>query len=284
MTDTTDFFRSHDDQLALHFKTTLVESSKAALVFVHGTGEHIGRYTEIFQLFSEQGYSCFGFDQRGLGRSEGERGHVNAFSDYVEDLATFIDQIVASASTTPVFVLGHSMGSIVVLNFALKYAAKAQGLLIFSCPLQLVAFSANFGCFLGQIWPSDLMPKLKVPNLIDPQTLSDNPTNIQAFINDPYAFNKVSFSWLREFKLARSHILTHAQDIKLPILINHGDADQIAALSGARNLFTALGSDDKTLHIYPGLKHELLNHCAAQRAQVLTQTLEWLKQHSEKTI
>lgn len=282
VTDTTDFFRT-SDQLGLYFTARKVASSKASIVFVHGTGEHIDRYAETFQTFAGQGYSCFGFDQRGFGRSEGERGHVNAFSDYVEDLAKFIDEIVVPTSTKPIFVLGHSMGSIVVLNFALKYAAKIQGLLIFSCPLHLVAFSANFGCFLGQLWPSCVLPKLKVPNLIDPQTLSDNSANIQAFINDPYAFNKVSFSWLREFKLARANALTHAQAIKLPILINHGDADEIAALSGATSLLAALGSEDKTLHVYPGLKHELLNHSAERREPVLEQTFAWLRQHPETT-
>lgn len=281
MTNTTDFFRSHD-QLALHFNATIAEFSKASVVFVHGTGEHIGRYEEIFQTFAELGYSCFGFDQRGFGRSEGESGHIDAFSDYVEDLAKFIADIVRLAEPTKaVFLLGHSMGSIVALAYSLKYASKIQGLLIFSCPLNLVTCLANLGCFIGDGWPSAVMPKLKLPNCIDPEELSDNSTNIQAFMTDPYAFNKVSLSWLREFKLARDKIQRDAQQIMLPVLINHGDADKIAAPSSATTLFAALGSNDKTLHIYPDLKHELLNHCPVQRATVLEQTFAWLKQHVE---
>lgn len=280
MTDSAAFFRTND-QLALYFKATTVKPSKASIVFVHGVGEHIGRYAETFQDFSEQGYSCFGFDQRGFGRSEGERGHINSFSDYVEDLAKFIDDIVIQEPAKAVFLLGHSMGSIVALAYALKYATKIQGLLIFSCPLKLASYSANLGGFIAQ-GGSIIMPKLKLPNLIDPQALSNNLTNIQAFITDPYAFNKVSINWLREFKLARAHVLNHAQHIMLPVLINHGDADHIAALSGAKALFAALGTTDKTLHVYPGLKHELLNHCPAEKAKVLEQTFEWLKQQGEK--
>jgi alpha-beta hydrolase superfamily lysophospholipase len=281
LTDSAAFFRSND-QLALYFNATTVESSKASIVFVHGVGEHIGRYAETFQAFSEQGYSCFGFDQRGFGRSAGEPGHINAFSDYVEDLETFIDVIVGRESTKTVFLLGHSMGSIVALAYALKYATKIQGLLIFSCPLELASYSANLAGFIAQSC-AIVMPTLKLPNLIDPQTLSNNVTNIQALIADPYAFNKVSLNWLREFKLARIQVLNHARQIMLPVLINHGEADTIAALSGAKALFTALGTTDKTLYSYPGLKHELLNHCPAERAKVLAQTFDWLKQHS-KTI
>jgi alpha-beta hydrolase superfamily lysophospholipase len=279
LADTTAFFRTND-QLALYFKATIVESSKASIVFVHGVGEHIDRYTETFQTFSEQGYSCFGFDQRGFGRSEGERGHVNSFSDYVEDLAKFIDDIVIREPAKAVFLLGHSMGSIVALAYALKDATKIQGLLVFSCPLKLASYSANLVGFIAQAW-SVVMPKLKLPNLIDPQALSNNLTNIQAFITDPYAFNKVSVNWLWEFKLARGNVLNQARHIMLPVLINHGGADHIAAPGSAKALFAALGTHDKTLHIYPGLKHELLNHLPAERAKVLENTFEWLKQHVE---
>ncbi len=283
MVDTMAFFRTND-QLSLYFKASISKSSKVSIVFVHGVGEHIGRYAETFQAFSAQGYSCFGFDQRGFGRSKGEPGHIEAFSDYVEDLAKFIDDVVVKEPAKAIFLLGHSMGSIVALAYALKYATKIQGLLIFSCPLQLVSYSAHLGGFIAQ-GLSVIMPKLKVPNFIDPQMLSDNSTNIQAFVADPYAFNKVSINWLREFKSARAYVLNHAQYIVLPVLINHGDADEIAALSGAKTLFAALGTHDKTLRIYPGLKHELLNHCPAERAKVLEQTFEWLMQHSEtKTI
>jgi alpha-beta hydrolase superfamily lysophospholipase len=273
-----------NDQLELSFKTTLVDSSRASIVFVHGVGEHIGRYAEVFQAFSEQGYSCFGFDQRGFGRSEGERGHINTFSDYVEDLAKFIDDIVCQESKKAVFILGHSMGSIVALAYVLKYSAKIQGLLLFSCPIKLDSYLANLGGFIAK-GCSAFIPHFKVPNFIDPQALSNNLTNIQAFTTDPYAVNQVSINWLREFTLARTTVLNHAQEIMLPVLINHGKADTIASLSGAKALFAALGTQDKTLLIYPGLKHELLNHCPAERAKVLEQTFAWLKQQCEtKTI
>jgi alpha-beta hydrolase superfamily lysophospholipase len=279
LTETTSFFQTHD-QLALYFKAIRVDAGKASVVFVHGVGEHIGRYAEAFQAFSEQGYSCFGFDQRGFGRSEGERGHVNAFSDYVQDLAAFIDGIVAQDAAKPVFLLGHSMGSIVALAYALRHQAKIQGLLLFSCPLQLQSLPAKLGGFIA-LGAAFIMPELKLPNLLDPQALSNNPDNIQVFIADPLAFTQVSVNWLREFKRARAEALKHAGQITRPVLMNHGGADTIAALSGARTLFSALGAHDKTLYVYPGLKHELLNHCPAERAKVLEQTFAWLGRRSD---
>jgi len=273
------FFSAHDG-LKLYSKAMLVESSKASLVFVHGLGEHIGRYQETFQAFSEQGYSCYGYDQRGFGRSEGERGHVDAFSGYVEDLAGFIDIMAAEVPEKPVFLLGHSMGSIVALTYALKYPSKIQGLLIFSCPLQLAGKIAGLGRFLVQFWPVSLSPKLKLPNFIDPRMLSDNPASFQGLSADPYTFNQVSINWLREFGTALNHVSGQARQIKLPVLLNHGDQDSIAALNGAKSLLSALSSQDKTLHIYPGLKHELLNHTPEKRARVLVETFDWLARRS----
>lgn len=272
--ETVGYFRT-DDQLELFFKATHVESSKASIVFVHGLGEHIGRYEEAFQAFSEQGYDCFGFDQRGFGRSEGERGHIGSFSDYVEDLAKFIDTIVRQQSAKDVFILGHSMGSIVALAYASKYAIYIQGLLLFSCPVKLGSYLAAMGGFVAQA-VSFFLPELKVPNFIDPLALSNNNANIQEFIADPYAFNQVSVNWLKEFKLARGAVLDQARRIIIPVLINHGGADTIAALGGAKAVFSALGAHDKTFHVYPGLKHELFNHCPAEREEVLQKTFAWL--------
>ncbi len=279
----TNFFRTYD-QLKLYTKSNLVAESKASIVFVHGVGEHIGRYSEAFQAFSDWGYSCFGFDQRGFGRSEGERGHINLFADYVEDLAKFINEIVAPESANPIFLLGHSLGSIVALTYALNYETKIQGLLIFSCPVELAGSIAKLGALLVKLWPASILPTLQVPNFIDPLTLSDNMANIQAFNTDPYAYKKVSINWLREFNLALSNIASPANQLNLPIVINHGDQDRIATINGAKALFAALGAENKTMHVYYGLKHELLNHSPAEREKVLESNFNWLAQQLHKNV
>ena len=193
MPDKPTYFKTYD-QLALYYTVSLAAPAKASIVFVHGVGEHIGRYAAAIQAFSAQGYNCFGYDQRGFGRSEGERGHVKLFSDYVDDLAKFIEEIVKPASGKQIFLLGHSMGSIVALAYAFRYSKKIQGLMLFSCPLIL---ASNFAIIASLLAESFLffIPKFKLSNHINPEELSDNETNIQALIHDPYAYNKVSVNW-----------------------------------------------------------------------------------------
>lgn len=263
------------DHLSLFFNTLPVASPRASIVFLHGVGEHIGRYETTFQAFAARGFSCFGFDQRGFGQSEGERGHVKAFADYVDDLARFIDEIVNTDPAKPVFIFAHSMGTIVALTYALHYSSTIRGLMIFSCPVAFASWFANFGGFFADAL-SGIAPRLKIPNMIDPDELTDDPLIIEAFKHDPYIVNNVSLSWLHEFKRAREAVLLNANRILLPTLICHGDADPIAAVAGAKLLYEKLGGDDRSLIIFDGLKHELLNHRANERAQILKNVFEWL--------
>jgi alpha-beta hydrolase superfamily lysophospholipase len=273
----TGFFRTRD-KLSLYYYARTASSPKASIVFLHGVGEHIGRYTPVFQAFAAQGYSCYGFDQRGFGRSEGQRGHVHAFQDYVDDVARFIEQIVVKDDSRPLFLFGHSMGSIILLNYALQHATGLKGLLVFSCPLQLASWFARSGGFIAGLL-SGIAPRLRIPSLIDLAELTDDPRVIDDFKHDPYRVENVTIGWLHQFTLARENIGRNAGRILLPSLICHGGDDRIAGVSGAQSLYERLGSSDKSLIIYAGFKHELLNHKPDESALVLKATVEWLDRH-----
>ncbi|NJD08614.1 MAG: alpha/beta hydrolase, partial [Methylococcaceae bacterium] len=209
------------DGLSLHYCVRLGGGGRPALVFVHGVGEHIGRYPAAFDWFAGRGYDCFGFDQRGFGRSEGRRGHVSDFSHYVADLAGFIDQIVLPSRPGPILLFGHSMGSIVALSAALRGTPKLAGLLIFSCPIQLAQRSGRIGRVLADRvcrW----VPELRLPNLIGAEALSNDPQAIQAFRADPLVYGKVSIGWLHQFGLACEAIRRDAAAIVTPALFAHG--------------------------------------------------------------
>jgi alpha-beta hydrolase superfamily lysophospholipase len=268
------FFQTRDC-LSLFYTARPAASPKASIVFLHGVGEHIGRYEPAFQAFAAHGYYCYGFDQRGFGRSEGKRGHVDAFQDYVDDAAEFIAQVAAEEAARPLFLFGHSMGSIVMLNYVLQYPQAIRGVLVFSCPLHLVGRLADYGGALAKKC-SKYAPRLRIPSLIDLNELTDNPRVIDDFKHDPYRLPTVTLGWLNQFTLAREQIGRHAGRIASPALICHGGKDRIAALSGAKALYARLGSEDKSLVVYPGFKHELLNHRPAESAQVLEETVAWL--------
>ena len=271
------FFRA-DDGLSLYYRAVRSASAKASVVFVHGVGEHIGRYQSAFDWLAARGYDCFGHDQRGFGRSEGVRGDVAEFSRYVADLETFLTEVVLKATDQPIVLFGHSMGSIVVLTRAMQTSPPCAGLMVFSCPLAVAQWSGKLGAALaGPV--HHLLPGLMMPNFINPNALTNDPEVVDAFRDDPYVFGKVSVNWLYEFARACRTIMRDPQAISLPILIAHGSHDRIADARGAKWLFENIGSADKHLEIFEGFRHELLNHIPVERALVLECMYRWLEQH-----
>jgi alpha-beta hydrolase superfamily lysophospholipase len=70
-----------------------------------------------------------------------------------------------------------------------------------------------------------------------------------------------------------SAIQSGAARITLPMLMLHGGADVMTAPEGSRFLYEHISSSDKTLKIYPGLYHEILNE--PERAEVMAEILVW---------
>jgi len=70
----------------IFFQKWVVRKARAVLILVHGIGEHSGRYGNLLKSLSGKNISVFALDHRGHGRSEGKRGHVDSFMDYIYDL------------------------------------------------------------------------------------------------------------------------------------------------------------------------------------------------------
>ena len=94
---------------------------KAILLVIHGLAEHSGRYDNLVNYFLPKGYAVYGFDHRGHGRSEGLRGYVERFSDYINDLETFFDIVQHEHADTKIFLVGHSMGGIIATAYTIHH-------------------------------------------------------------------------------------------------------------------------------------------------------------------
>src|SRR5438270_186998 len=88
----------------------------ARLAFLHGYGDHSGRYLHFLQWMAGHGVACHAVDFRGHGRSTGKKAHVNRWDEYLDDLTAFLNiRELSSAGDdrTPVFALGHSHGGLI---------------------------------------------------------------------------------------------------------------------------------------------------------------------------
>src|SRR5512145_404969 len=93
--------------------------SRAVLVNLHGLGDHSGLYPTLASYFPPRGIAVYAYDMRGNGRSPGQRAYLRSWDEYRGDLHAFLTLVREWEPERPVFVLGNSLGGLVVLEYAL---------------------------------------------------------------------------------------------------------------------------------------------------------------------
>jgi alpha-beta hydrolase superfamily lysophospholipase len=248
---------------------------RAVLAIVHGFGEYSERYGNVVDWFVPRGYAVHAFDMRGHGRSPGVRGHVDSFADYRADVRAFLDHVQGQEPGCPLFLLGHSQGGLIVLNFVLHDPSGLRGV-VASAPvlgrLPLSPFLILLARALSRIWP-----RLNLETGLEVQALSRDPAVIEAYVSDPLVHNKGTPRTATEMMAAVDWTQAHAADLDLPCLIVHGTADRLCLPETSRVFFEKATCADKERLEYEGYYHELFNE--PDRDRVLADVLAWLEAH-----
>lgn len=275
--ETTGTQRSRDG-LTLHYRIWRPEAPRASLTLAHGYAEHSGRYQAFGRFLAAHGVAVGALDQRGHGKSTGERANLRRFDEVVSDLADFDAKfgadLVQRWPTLPRFLMGHSVGGVVAAHLALTHPTRFRGLILSSpylknavaVPGPLLALAG----LLARVAPS--LPTIK----LDPKLLARNPEVGAAYLRDPLVYTggtkaRIGYEQLH----AGAAVLARAAELTLPLLVLHGEADAIADAEGSRELVARSGSSDKTLRLYPGGYHELLND--DDHEEVWREILGWLE-------
>ena len=251
--------------------------ARALLVLVHGVAEHIGRYEHVAAYFVGRGYAFYAFDQAGHGKSEGARGHINAFGDYLADLQRFITLAQEREPGLPTFLLGHSMGGLVSLAYGEQQPPELRGIIVSAPGLRLAMPVPKWKRALGKAL-SGVMPTLAMANGIPPELLTHDPAISGAYAqHDPLVFKTATARWATEFFRTQVETLAAADRFTLPCLLMHGGDDRLVSPEGTRQFFAAAGSADKSLKIYDGFYHEIFNEIGKEK--VFEDMRAWLEQH-----
>jgi acylglycerol lipase len=248
---------------------------KAVVVIAHGAGEHSGRYDHVAARLTSERYVVYAPDHRGHGRSSGPRALIDRVDNAVSDL----DQIVVMAAGKhpglPVFLLGHSMGGLISVCYAIDHQNKLTGLLL-SGPLAALEAASPPVRMIAAIL-STLTPQLGV-FAVDASLVSRDPAVVKAYQEDPLVHHgKLPARTVHELANKVGAFPSTVGAITVPTLIMHGTADQLAPLAGAKMLAGTISSADKKLIPYEGLYHEILNE--PEQQQVMDDMCAWLTAH-----
>jgi len=264
------------DNFELFEQTWSCKEAKGVVLITHGIAEHSGRYAHIAQSLVEGGYTVVAFDLRGHGKSSGRRNYINSFQDYLNDLQEVLKRTRSSFPDLPLFLFGHSMGGGIVTLFTIERNPEVQGVLL-SGPS--VKVSDEISPFLQKISGviSAILPKLPVVKL-ESKDISKDPAVVKAYDQDPLNYRGGILARTGAELLKATKTITARSDvIDLPILIMHGSSDKLADVSGSEMLYANVSSQDKTLKIYEGLYHEILNE--PEQDEVKTDMIAWLDAH-----
>lgn len=271
-----------NDKISLFYKNYPVEDEKARILLVHGLCEHCGRYGHLINLLNENNIGIWTYDHRGHGQSGGKRGHIESFSNYIDDLSLILEKALSGKpDSIPFFLLGHSMGGLIVINYIQRHADRIDGVIASSpglAPAQkLSSIMKASARFLSKITPS-----LPLDNQLNPEHLSHDHQVVENYINDPLVHRKVTARWVDRYTTAMEDTAGNAPLVKIPILMQVAGDDRIVNPDTSVKFFENLSSPDKTLHLYEGLYHEIYNETNAQRQRVLTDLTKWLDEHIAK--
>lgn len=268
-----------------YFDTPLVgiqhvpPNPRACLIVLHGLAEHHGRYIPTIESVAAAGIACFAYDCRGHGRSPGARGDIERFSSFAEDFRAICAGVARAHPGLPLFVYGHSLGSIVAIQVALDRANRLAGVIVTGTAVRAVP---DWPPALWKIarHAAGVAPWLRVPLPLKAEALTHDLKIRQEYLNDPLILKKATVRLLTELGLACDDSLRRAPEIQVPWLAIHGELDTIAPVRGAQIFIDRLGAADKQLHIYPGLLHEVQNEAEPSLSHFRHQVIEWMRERT----
>ena len=263
--------------IELYYQSWRAEKeTRAVLAIIHGFGEHSGRYTNVVNYLTPLGNAVHGFDLRGHGRSPGQRGHINSWDEYREDVRTFLQMTSRREPNQPVFMLGHSMGALIVLDYVLRDSAGIRGAIISGAPLEPVGVAKPLLVMLARVL-SRVWPRFSLPLGLDTKGISRDPDVVKAYEADPLVHGKTTVRWGTEILQTIEWVKAHAAEVNIPILLIQGGSDPLNSPNGTRSFFDKITFPDKEMEIYPGSYHEA--HNDLDYVQVMKDMAQWLERH-----
>ncbi|UJR82822.1 alpha/beta hydrolase [Sandaracinus amylolyticus] len=254
--------------------------ARAVVVLVHGFKAHGGLYEWTGTQLAKRGFAAYALDLRGHGRSEGARLWVESFQKYLDDVDAVVSMARGREPGLPIFVLGHSAGGVISCGYVLEHQDELAGFVCESFAHEIPAPDVALTLIKGL---DRIAPGLHLLKLED-EGFSRDPEFVARMKSDPlierqgYPAHSVAELVRADERLKKGDFT----EITLPILVIHGTADRVTRPSGSQRFEQMAGSRDKTLILYDGHYHDLLNDVG--REQVLDDVVSWIVAHIPRSV
>jgi acylglycerol lipase len=246
-------------------------TAKAVVVLCHGVNSHSGYFGWVAEQLAGDGYAAYALDLRGRGKSDGDRFYVEKIEDYTGDVHLTVKLAKSRHPGLPVFLLGHSAGGVTSAVYTLDHQEELKGFICESFAFQIPAPDFALAVLKGL---SHIAPHAHVLKLHN-EDFSRDPEVVARMNADPLIANEVQpTQTVAALVRADERLKREFSKFTLPVLILHGTEDKATKPSGSQLFYDTASSKDKTLKLYDGYYHDLLND--AGKETVMADVLGWI--------
>jgi alpha-beta hydrolase superfamily lysophospholipase len=242
----------------IHHRTWPADDPRAAIVLLHGFGEHAGLYERLAGALNARRIDLWAIDEVGHGLSDGERGAVGSLDDLEANGRRLTAIAAAERPGVPLFLAGHSLGGVTAALSIARDASPWTGAVLSGTPIEPPAWVAEAA-------EADTLA-------LEASDLSSDPAYLDALANDPLAFTETTANPLDVLPAGWEELSRTFAGVGLPVLFVHGELDPLAPVAGSRRWAQALAS--ASLAEFAGARHDILNETA--HAEVAAAIAEWV--------
>ena len=264
------------NNLLIHTKRDEVDSPKATVIITHGIAEHSGRYGVITDHLNEAGYTVVRYDLRGHGLSQGKRGKLKSFHQFIDDLHAIVTQ-EKKQSKQKVYLIGHSLGGLIVDLYAVKYG-NIDGIISSAAPSHYIHDVLPLR-FLGYKMLGWVPKKSNFAN----DQLSRIKEVEELYVSDPLNLKYFHISLAGTMFVSGVRYLNkNISAYQTPVLLIHGGNDKIVPHQMSQRLFELIPANDKKIIIYENNYHEIFNDLDQEK--VFKDIIKWLDERQAESI
>lgn len=248
------------DGVELFYRAWLpAKPTTKALVLFHRGHEHSGRWQETVAALGSDDVAVFAWDQRGHGRSPGERGSAPSLACVIKDAEEFARHLVSAhgIALEDTIVLAHSVGAVIAAAWVHDYAPPLRGMIL-ATPAFRVKLYVPFA-----VPALRLKEKLAGPgyvtSYVKASVLTHDAEEAKRYNADPLIFRQIAVNILLDLFDTSTRLLADAGAITTPTLILSAGSDWVVKLSTQREFFEKLSSPVKKMEVLPGFYHSLFH-------------------------
>ncbi|RIB08929.1 Alpha/Beta hydrolase protein [Gigaspora rosea] len=272
------------DGVEIYTRTWKAVSNKpiATVVFIHGFGEHIKRYNHVFDKFGRENIEVYAYDQRGAGETAVKNKNPGMTGGWKVATADITEALISRRKEgVPQFLMGHSMGGGLTLNYASE-GPERHRIAGYICSSPLIRLSPNAPQskkrdILLSIVPaiSKLLPNVTICADVEATHISRDPAEIDKYKEDPLIHNIASLITIGDMVSGGKLVINkeHA-NITSPVYISHGSADLVTCPKASKLFFERMKSENKTFIEWEDRHHEPHNDYG--NTEVIQSYIQWI--------